>query len=49
MKITVLFFRNQTYNLGKEYITQLSNQKRLNCVVVPRGVAEAGLKTIITN
>lgn len=39
-----VMFRNQAYNLGKEYITQLSNQKHLNCVVVPRGVAEAGLK-----
>lgn len=36
-----VMFRNQAYNLGKEYISQLSNQKNLSCVVVPRG---AGLK-----
>lgn len=39
-----VIFRNQSYDLGKAYVSQLHNGKHLNYTVVPRSIAEAGLK-----
>lgn len=39
-----VIFRNQSYDLGKVYVGQLHNGKHLNYTVVPRSIAEAGLK-----
>lgn len=37
-------FRGHSYNLGKEYTDQLHNGHWVNYTVIPRSIAEAGLK-----